>query len=100
MLIRRPPGSTLFPYTTLFRSREVAMLEHAREKRLREVLGVGGIVPAAAHVRVHRRPVARAEIVERVRRSAGREDQRPVGGLETRRGHAASLGEPKTLSRM
>src|SRR5262245_66414137 len=27
LMIRRPPRSTLFPYTTLFRSREFAMLE-------------------------------------------------------------------------
>src|SRR2546429_4859706 len=29
-MIRRPPRSTLFPYTTLFRSREGAHLERAR----------------------------------------------------------------------
>src|SRR5258708_12884693 len=34
-MIRRPPRSTLFPYTTLFRSRE----HHAHE-----VLGVGEVV--------------------------------------------------------
>src|SRR5205085_7150429 len=78
---------------------EVAVLEHAREERLGQVLGVGWIVPAAAHEREHRRPVARAEIVQRVRRSAGREHQRPIRGLKLRRGHTASLGEPKTLSR-
>src|SRR3712207_7006608 len=38
-MIRRPPRSTLFPYTTLFRSDEVAQLRelalgrHAREER-------------------------------------------------------------------
>src|SRR5256886_8985542 len=31
-MIRRPPRSTLFPYTTLFRSKEVA-LEYGRAKR-------------------------------------------------------------------
>src|SRR3712207_8756315 len=30
-MIRRPPRSTLFPYTTLFRSRSVHGLEHAGE---------------------------------------------------------------------
>src|SRR3712207_6923482 len=37
-MIRRPPRSTLFPYTTLFRSVEFAHLEHAelaRSRRLR-----------------------------------------------------------------
>src|SRR3712207_7187454 len=28
-MIRRPPRSTLFPYTTLFRSRQVRLLAHA-----------------------------------------------------------------------
>src|SRR3712207_187417 len=27
-MIRRPPRSTLFPYTTLFRSRVIIMMEH------------------------------------------------------------------------
>src|SRR3712207_8314127 len=29
-MIRRPPRSTLFPYTTLFRSRRLASLHHPR----------------------------------------------------------------------
>src|SRR3712207_8984417 len=33
-MIRRPPRSTLFPYTTLFRSAERA-LEHGRDRRQR-----------------------------------------------------------------
>src|SRR3712207_7743466 len=36
-MIRRPPRSTLFPYTTLFRSRELAVLlqpERAGRKRM------------------------------------------------------------------
>src|SRR2546429_8944842 len=31
-MIRRPPRSTLFPYTTLFRSREVGMLPHGQRE--------------------------------------------------------------------
>src|SRR5256885_7189909 len=34
LMIRRPPRSTLFPYTTLFRS-------HARSRDLRQLLGEG-----------------------------------------------------------
>src|SRR4051812_49565952 len=36
-MIRRPPRSTLFPYTTLFRSHEinVSAIEHAAKKSLR-----------------------------------------------------------------
>src|SRR2546430_9760482 len=46
-MIRRPPRSTLFPYTTLFRSRERPRREHApqkigfRETRREEILAGG-----------------------------------------------------------
>src|SRR3712207_7261888 len=50
-MIRRPPRSTLFPYTTLFRSREAASLarrfERFLERRplvLRVLLGTGGLL--------------------------------------------------------
>src|SRR5688572_32474199 len=33
-MIRRPPRSTLFPYTTLFRSREIASEDFARNLEL------------------------------------------------------------------
>src|SRR3712207_7819071 len=39
-MIRRPPRSTLFPYTTLFRS-----LPHARLRRRRRGRGTGGDAP-------------------------------------------------------
>src|SRR5689334_24533397 len=50
-MIRRPPRSTLFPYTTLFRSREAIRL------RLRLPLAGGGIpvVPDGAHGAAARR---------------------------------------------
>src|SRR3712207_9194512 len=35
-MIRRPPRSTLFPYTTLFRSRGVQFAAHEYRKRLRQ----------------------------------------------------------------
>src|SRR2546421_2612442 len=35
LMIRRPPRSTLFPYTTLFRSHDAAHLRHDRPRRLR-----------------------------------------------------------------
>src|SRR2546429_5500060 len=34
-MIRRPPRSTLFPYTTLFRSRNLRCLEQRRARRRR-----------------------------------------------------------------
>src|SRR2546430_15715056 len=39
-MIRRPPRSTLFPYTTLFRSRDVLQLRSRRPEQLRHVLAV------------------------------------------------------------
>src|SRR2546430_13148856 len=49
-MIRRPPRSTLFPYTTLFRSREFA--DHLEPQRLREraQLGQRGVELDVAHV--------------------------------------------------
>src|SRR2546425_9647667 len=46
-MIRRPPRSTLFPYTTLFRSRS------RREARLEHVQGVVAVLQAAAHLAHH-----------------------------------------------
>src|SRR5438094_7699498 len=46
-MTRRPPGSTLFPYTTLFRSRHPARVVEpglpAVQRRLRPVLPVPGL---------------------------------------------------------
>src|SRR5437016_7109483 len=65
LMIRRPPRSTLFPYTTLFRS-EVAHLVAAPPERglldaehLGPVRGqlAGDRGGAAGHVRVHHPPV-------------------------------------------
>src|SRR3712207_8389752 len=41
-MIRRPPRSTLFPYTTLFRSRRVPVLKSVGEIR-KPLLAVGSI---------------------------------------------------------
>src|SRR3712207_8931202 len=45
-MIRRPPRSTLFPYTTLFRSRGARPL--ARPRRRPAAGGGGRLLPAAA----------------------------------------------------
>src|SRR3712207_7731968 len=50
-MIRRPPRSTLFPYTTLFRSRQkepgvAARLHHGAARGVREHPGVEGPVHA------------------------------------------------------
>src|SRR5256886_15302050 len=82
-MIRRPPRSTLFPYTTLFRSPGVSR-PGARRDRLR---GSGGGVPAA--VRAGARSGAptgdRDHVRERValsrpRRSRGPERRRVLDG--------------------
>src|SRR2546426_7947783 len=41
-MIRRPPRSTLFPYTTLFRSREALAGRHGRQEfvQVRQLTGV------------------------------------------------------------
>src|SRR3712207_8448871 len=51
-MIRRPPRSTLFPYTTLFRSRcpGIAVVVAARHRVMRDV--VEERVPRAHHVAV------------------------------------------------
>src|SRR5690349_8895352 len=52
-MMRRPPRSTLFPYTTLFRSRELEVLRLRRDRVLRQLddlRPVGGLAfgfPAA-----------------------------------------------------
>src|SRR5258708_25161034 len=43
-MIRRPPRSTLFPYTTLFRSRVPAPADHAADDPLRRPCAGGGRV--------------------------------------------------------
>src|SRR6266542_2108215 len=52
-MIRRPPRSTLFPYTTLFRSFLVVHPDHDSEKRGddRHASGLFGGLTSAAHLR-------------------------------------------------
>src|SRR5262245_63922315 len=55
LLIRRPPRSTLFPYTTLFRSRRALGLARnrgrARARPLPRPVGLRGGLPGAARLR-------------------------------------------------
>src|SRR3712207_8532195 len=63
LMIRRPPRSTLFPYTTLFRSRAAAdlrqRLRRAARRGVREGAGAGRAADRAARVRAPAR--ARSE---------------------------------------
>src|SRR3712207_8215519 len=43
-MIRRPPRSTLFPYTTLFRSRRPTVIRSALENLFRLRIGQKGII--------------------------------------------------------
>src|SRR5256885_6303788 len=67
-MIRRPPRSTLFPYTTLFRSGEqgrgfVQMADMVNNSRLSNGVRSAGLM---------RRAVAEAEYVARERRAFGK----------------------------
>src|SRR3712207_8277748 len=73
-MIRRPPRSTLFPYTTLFRSHEVAQPDPARAFAVRHDRA-GHLVPEH-----HRRP---CEVLGRPRV--------PALDVDVRAAHARSL---------
>src|SRR2546425_11507856 len=60
LMIRRPPRSTLFPYTTLFRSYAVAGALGAEDRRGERVLGDLG---AQLHHRVERRVEIEAPVL-------------------------------------
>src|SRR5256885_11045210 len=48
LMIRRPPRSTLFPYTTLFRSRALVILVLARTDQFPHPRGAMGVSVASA----------------------------------------------------
>src|SRR3712207_7622288 len=64
-MIRRPPRSTLFPYTTLFRSRRTPALVHVRGDAAAVVDDRHGIVDVNRDVHFSR--VAGQRLVDRVR---------------------------------
>src|SRR3712207_9371000 len=51
LMIRRPPRSTLFPYTTLFRSAQNGYIVHAAGDALDRVTELVGAYPAVRAVR-------------------------------------------------
>src|SRR3712207_3825146 len=80
LMIRRPPRSTLFPYTTLFRSRSVLGLRRDRRRPQRRRAPRD---PA----RGDGRPARRRDALERLRVGAGlRVDAGEVGGVVVRVG--------------
>src|SRR3712207_9593481 len=87
-MIRRPPRSTLFPYTTLFRSGRVADLAAEVLVDLLELGGAGCLAVAAAGlvgdllerraVHRHRHPLP-VEVQGAVVGAEGRSEERRVG---------------------
>src|SRR3712207_9528173 len=57
LMIRRPPRSTLFPYTTLFRSDEAM----AADERLSGGQALFGIIQGAVYMDLRRESLARTE---------------------------------------
>src|SRR2546430_7767936 len=66
-MIRRPPRSTLFPYTTLFRSVAVGVVHELLEECLRRALGDAAVPLALGQQRVEHDPgvVHRHHLAER-----------------------------------
>src|SRR3712207_8223392 len=62
-MIRRPPRSTLFPYTTLFRSRAGSLLAVRTPVRLPVVVPLATLLHAAPTDRAQRLAVDRLELV-------------------------------------
>src|SRR3989442_2014258 len=102
-MIRRPPRSTLFPYTTLFRSRELAQRVALADGAIGRLLadGAGRARGAEAAERflaaVEAGPVRRYEValgLQPVQARGGFTDMLD-GLLEQRREHARSGGEPE-----
>src|SRR3712207_6900299 len=80
-MIRRPPRSTLFPYTTLFRSQDAAAVVAA-------AAGGGGVRGRrTGHVRRSRRGVIRPSVGPAHRRAL----RRPVGGGPRSEEHTSEL---------
>src|ERR1039457_7638017 len=77
LMIRRPPRSTLFPYTTLFRSMYVPQSQ--MPNGLTEL--AGGIIPLAWVVRTAGDPLALRTMVEREMRAV--DASIPVGHMRT-----------------
>src|SRR3712207_9454150 len=80
LMIRRPPRSTLFPYTTLFRSQRL------QDRAGADVLRADAVLRPAHRVHPRRRPLAAAvlghpagDLQEDLRLDAARSEERRVG---------------------
>src|SRR2546430_12795188 len=76
-MIRRPPRSTLFPYTTLFRSLAIPLIVEGREVVHRTVpLGVNVRVATLAGVRFHEILRGYVDVVNGLRGTGDRKSTR------------------------
>src|SRR2546429_2794635 len=69
-MIRRPPRSTLFPYTTLFRSREQGVRRGGRAPVRRQAWAVGRLPADRCLSRQADRPPPALRLAQSARRSA------------------------------
>src|SRR3712207_1867511 len=100
-MIRRPPRSTLFPYTTLFRSERLLRRPQEEDRRGRregdaqdrgrQDLRRGHLLGQALRRRGQSRSVSRSEEAPRLQTQAGGDRQEALGGRSPRApgGHAA-----------
>src|SRR3990167_3686828 len=91
-MIRRPPRSTLFPYTTLFRSQRL-MTKHLRP-RARDIGNddVRAIVPRSGAVRTAPGRISRRIVAEKAADSEVEVAERPVGRLRVNPIDSGELG--------
>src|SRR5204863_8686276 len=85
LLIRRPPSSTLFPYTTLFRSRRGDRDRHLwRECRRDALFQARRLAPEPTRGRTDRRGAAAAQEARRHRSARSRSEEH-TSELQSRR---------------
>src|SRR3989441_8706098 len=96
-MIRRPPRSTLFPYTTLFRSHEVPLHDEETLAQLFRLHPVVGGTALGAPQRAHALQVARLhggeELVERLVHRLRRDRLGTRGATTGEAGERAQHGE-------
>src|SRR3712207_7483754 len=78
-MIRRPPRSTLFPYTTLFRSQPVPRGQHDARLRPREHPRDRAVVPDPGDLAALGRPRAEAQARDLLERRRGAEEDLQPG---------------------
>src|SRR5256712_11199637 len=109
-MIRRPPRSTLFPYTTLFRSETLTVQEplasqnasrgtghQSQDRETRHALPGPRLADEAERLALGHRE---RDAVRRLDRAPARDEMRPeVTDLDDRRGHGRTRPAPSPLQR-